>query len=186
MQHTRLRIAAAAAVVSAVAAIPAVAFAGHPVVSDHGSFVDGPYAQNFCGVDGSQIDTGRFTFKQDASGAFHATETFKGVFTASGTGKSLELSAAGVDMGNAVDNGDGTATFTEHTAGLVLKFKIPNGPTLKDADGHPIIGAGLIDTVATFDIATGDLISLEETVHGPHPLRDGVDICGPSIAYLTS
>src|SRR5262249_61145695 len=134
MQHTRLRIAAAAAVVSAVAAIPAVAFAGHHVVREHGSFVDGPYAQNFCGVDGSQIDTGRFTFKQDASGAFHATETFKGVFTASGTGKSLELSAAGVDMGNAVENGDGTATITEHTAGFVLKFKIPIGLMLKETD----------------------------------------------------
>jgi hypothetical protein len=44
----------------------------------------------------------------------------------------------------------------------------------------------LIDSVATFDIATGDLISLQETVHGPHPLREGVDICGPAIAYLTS
>jgi len=37
-----------------------------------------------------------------------------------------------------------------------------------------------------FEIATGDLISLRETVHGPHPFRDGVDICGPAIAYLTS
>jgi len=38
----------------------------------------------------------------------------------------------------------------------------------------------------TVDNATGDVISGSETVHGPHPLRDGVDICGPSIAYLMS
>jgi hypothetical protein len=95
-------------------------------------------------------------------------------------------SNANLDMGAGVDNGDGTFTFTEHTAGLVLKFKILNGPVLKDADGKPIIGAGVIDSVATFDVATGDLISLQETVHGPHPFRDGVDVCGPSIAYLTS
>ena len=36
------------------------------------------------------------------------------------------------------------------------------------------------------DIATGDLVSLDETVYGPHPLGDGVDICTPAAAYLTS
>jgi hypothetical protein len=41
-------------------------------------------------------------------------------------------------------------------------------------------------SVAVIDNATGDLISIQETVHGPHPLRDGVDICGPWVAYLTS
>ena len=184
MQRTRMYIAAA--VVAVAAAIPAVGLAGQPVVRDHESFVDGPYATDFCGVDGTQIDTGTFTFRQDASGAFHATSTFKGVFTASATGKSLELSGTGVDMGTGVDNGDGTFTFAEQTRGLALKFKIPNGPVLKDADGKPLLGAGLLDSVATFDIATGDLISYQETFHGPHPLRDGVDICGPAIAYLTS
>ena len=144
------------------------------------------FPSSFCGVVGSEVDTGTFTFRQDASGAFHATENFRNVFTASSTGKSLENSTADLDMGAGVDNGDGTFTFTEHTAGLVLRFKIPNGPVLKDADGKPILGAGVIDSVVTFDIATGDLISLQETVHGPHPVRDGVDICGPAIAYLTS
>jgi hypothetical protein len=168
------------------AAIPAAALAGKPVIRDHESFVDGPYATSFCGVDGTEIDTGTFTFRQDASGAFHATESFKGVFTASATGRSLMLSDAGVDLGTGVDNGDGTVTFTEHTAGLALKFQIPNGPVLKDADGKPILGAGVIDSVATFDITTGNLLSLQETFHGPHPLREGIDICGPSVAYLTS
>ena len=186
MQHTRMRIAAVAAVLAAAAAIPAVGLAGKPVVRDHESVVDGPFPTSFCGVVGSEVDTGTFTFREDASGAFHATESFRNVVTASSTGKSLEYGNADLDMGAGVDNGDGTVTFTEHTAGLVLRFKILNGPVLKDADGKPIIGAGVIDTVATFDIATGDLISLQETAHGPHPLRDGVDICGPAIAYLTS
>ena len=186
MQHTRTRIAAVAAVVAVAAAVPAVGVAGQPVIRDHQSVVEGPFPSSFCGVDGSEVDTGTFTFRQDASGAFHATESFRNVFTASSTVKSLEYSNANLDMGAGVDNGDGTVTFSEHTAGLAVKFKILNGPVLKDADGKPIIGAGVIDTVATFDIATGDLISIQETVHGPHPLRDGVDICGPSIAYLTS
>ena len=186
MQHTRMRIAAAGAVVAAAAAIPAVGLAGKPVVRDHESVVDGPFPTSFCGVVGSEVDTGTFTFMQDASGAFHATESFRNVVTASSTGKSLEYGNADLDMGAGVDDGDGTVTFTEHTAGLVLRFKILNGPVLKDADGKPILGAGVIDSVVTFDIATGDLISLQETVHGPHPVRDGVDICGPAIAYLTS
>ena len=185
MQHMRMRIVVAATVVAA-AAMPAVGLAGQPVVRDHESFVDGPNAEDFCGVDGTQIDTGTFTFRADASGVFHATEVFRGVFTATATGKQLELADSGVDMGAGVDNGDGTTTFTEHTAGMAIRFKIPNGPVLEDADGKPILGAGTIDSVLTIDNATGDIISGSETVHGPHPLRDGVDICGPSIAYLTS
>jgi hypothetical protein len=168
------------------AAIPAAGLAGQPVVRDHESVVNGPYAQNFCGVDGTQLDTATFTFRLDASGLFHATENFRGVFTATATGKQLELASSGVDMGIGVDNGDGTTTFTEHTSGLAIRFKIPNGPVLKDADGNPILGAGIIDSVVTFDNATSDVISGSETVHGPHPLRDGVDICGPAIAYLTT
>lgn len=176
-----------AAAVAVVAAIPAAGVAGQPVIREHGSFVDGPYAGTACGeVEGTYVDTGRFTFRQDASGAFHATEYGKSVFTASATGKSVEFAHAGVDMGTGVDNGDGTVTFTEHSAGLAVTFKIVNGPMLKSADGKPLIGAGGIDAVVTIDIATGDLISLEETVHGPHPLRDGVDVCGPTVAYLTS
>ena len=82
-------------------------------------------------MDGTQTDVGVFTFTQDAQGAFHATTSIRSVFTASGTEKQLELAEAGVDMGTGVDNGDGTTTFTEHSSGLVIRFKIPNGPVLK-------------------------------------------------------
>jgi hypothetical protein len=186
MQHTRRRIAAVAAIVAVAAAIPAAGLGGQPVIRDHGSFVDGPNSSNFCGVPGTDIVTGTFTFTQDASGSFHAHEVIKGVFTAAATDRALEFSSADTAMGAGVDNGDGTVTFTEQDVGLVLKFQIPNGPVLKDADGKPIIGAGELRSIVTFDIATGDLISIEETWHGPHPFRDGVDICGPATAYLTS
>jgi hypothetical protein len=186
MRHTR-RIAVLATIVALAAAAPLAATAGQPVIFDHGSFVDGPNPESWCGVvDGTVVFTGTFTFRQDANGAFHGTESARGVFTASATGKQLELATAGVDMGTGVDNGDGTTTFTEHSAGLVIRFKIANGPVLKDADGKPILGAGSASSVATIDNATGELISFAETVHGPHPLRDGVDICTPSVAYLTS
>ena len=183
----RQQISIIAAIAAATATLPAAATAGKPFIFDHESFTDGPNPGSWCGVvDGTEITTGTFTFRQDASGAFHATQQQTSVFTASATGKSIEVSAAGVDMGAAVDNGDGTVTFTEKTSGLAVTFKVPNGPILKDTNGKPLLGAGVIDDVATFDIATGDLISFQETVAGPHPQRDGVDVCTPTIAYLNS
>jgi hypothetical protein len=187
MQHSHLRIAVALGAVTAALAVPAAVFGAQPVVRDHESFVDGPYPETWCGVvDGTETDTNMFMFSQDANGALRATFSFKGVFTATSTGKSLEFADAGVDMGVGVDNGDGTTTFSEHNAGLAIRFKAENGGVLKDADGKPIIGAGVIDSTAVIDNATGDIVSYSEAVHGPHPFRDGVDVCGPSIAYLTS
>jgi len=185
--HAKLRSTAVAAVIALAAALPAAGIAGQPVIRDHESIVDGPNPATWCGqVDGTEVATGTFTYRQDASGAFHATEHFQSVFTATATGRSLENDASDLDMGTGVDNGDGTTTFTEHSAGLVIRFKIPNGPVLKDADGKPILGAGVVDSVLTIDNATGDILSGSETFHGPHPFRDGVDVCTPSVAYLTS
>jgi hypothetical protein len=176
-----------AAVLAAAAALPAAGFAAKPVISDHGSFVDGPEPGDWCGaVLGTWSGSGTFSFREDASGDFHATQVVRSVFTATATGKSIELQGAGLDMGTGIDNGDGTVTFTERNAGLALTVRILGGPILKDADGKPLIGAGVVDSVATFEIASGDLVSFEETWHGPHPLRDGVDICTPATAYLTS
>jgi len=187
MHSSHRRIAVATVALATAFAVPTAVFGAQPVFRDHESFVDGPYPQNWCGaVDGMETDTGTFTAREDANGGFHVTSVFRGVFTATATGKSLELAGAGVDMGAGVDNGDGTTTFTEHSAGLVIRLKAADGGVLKDADGKPILGAGTIDSVAVIDNATGNVISSSETVHGPHPLRDGVDICTPSIVYLTS
>lgn len=167
--------------------VPTVGLAGPPAVNEHGTDTEGPYAADFCGVPGTEVDTFGFHFMLNSSGdAFIGTEIFNGVFTATATGKSLELSSASTDKGALTDNGDGTATFSEQTTGLVLQFKIPHGPVLKDADGKPILGAGILNSAVTFDLASGDVISVEESWSGPHPLRDGVDICGPAIEYLTS
>src|SRR5512133_555052 len=114
MQHKR-RIAIAAAVVAvAAAALPAAGFAGQPLFRDHESFVDPPSPGDWCGsVNGMWSGSVTFTFRQDANGAFRATQVARSVFTADATGRSLEQQSAGVDMGTGVDNGDGTTTFTE-------------------------------------------------------------------------
>jgi hypothetical protein len=176
----------AAVVAAALAAIvPTLGLAGKPVVNENAKFTEGPYASNFCGVPGTQIDSLVVHYMEDATGGFRVNEIFQGVFTATATGKSLELAGSGVASVTATDNGDGTVTFDEQDSGLALKFKVPNGPVLTDADGKPLLGAGILTSTATFDTATGDLLAIEESWHGPHPLRDGVDICGPAIAYLT-
>jgi hypothetical protein len=52
------------------------------------------------------------------------------------------------------------------------------------ANGEPIRSAGVLTIEDVFDAATGDYITTNESFSGPHLLREGVDICGPSVAYL--
>jgi hypothetical protein len=42
----------------------------------------------------------------------------------------------------------------------------------------------VFNSTETFDIATGDLLSFTSSFHGPHLVAEGVDVCGPSVAYL--
>jgi len=92
-------------------------------------------------------------------------------------------SGAGMSTATAIENGDGKTTFVGTSAGLALQFKIPNGPVLRDEDGRPLVGAGESSSTETYD-AAGNFISGTFSFHGPHPLEEGVDICGPSVAYL--
>jgi hypothetical protein len=48
---------------------------------------------------------------------------------------------------------------------LVLQFKIPNGPVLKDANGKPLLGAGVLTLTDIFDAASGDYITTTESWH---------------------
>jgi hypothetical protein len=83
-----------------------------------------------------------------------------------------------------IDNGNGTISFVTQITGLVLKFQITNGPVLRAANGEPIRSAGDLTLEDVFDAATGDYITTNESFSGPHLAREGVDICGPSVAYL--
>ena len=180
-----LALAGLAAVLS-LALMASSASATQPVIQFHvGPVTSDPYPATWCGVvEGTAVDTVVENYREDASGSFIDNFRVTSVFTATATGKSLESSGAGVVKVEVIDNGDGTITFVERDAGLALFFKIPNGPILKAADGEPARSAGEISSTATFDVATGDLLSLSESFHGPHLFREGVDVCGPSIAYL--
>jgi hypothetical protein len=173
------------AAVLSLALMASSASATQPVIRFHvGPITSDPFPLTWCGqVEGTAVNTVVEDFRQDASGSFIDTFRFTEVFTATATGKALESSGSGVAKLDVIDNGDGTITFVERDAGLALFFKIPGGPILKAADGEPLRSAGEISSTATFD-ANGDLLSFTSSFHGPHLFREGVDVCGPSIAYL--
>ena len=180
-----LAVAGFAAVFS-LALMASSASATQPVIRFHvGPVTSDPFPATWCGqVEGTAVNTVVEDYREDASGSFIDTFRFTQVFTATATGKALEASGSGVAKGDVIDNGDGTITFVEQDAGLALFFKIPGGPILRAADGEPARSAGEISSTATFDVASGDLISFSDSFHGPHLFREGVDVCGPSIAYL--
>src|SRR5262249_11898916 len=129
-------VAAALGITAAALVVAAVSLAGPPAVNDRGTVTDGPYATDFCGGPGTEVGTGSFHTMLDSSvTSVVDNELFKGVVTATATGKSLELAGASTDHATLTDNGDGTGTVKDQGVGLVIRFKVPNGPVLKDADG---------------------------------------------------
>jgi len=164
-------------VATLAAAVPALGLAGRPIVN-------GPYPATWCGVvEGTAVDTIVVDFSRDAGGTTSQHFRVTSVFTATATGKSIESSGAGMSTATAIDNGDGTTTFVGTAAGLASQLKIPNGPVLRDASGKPLLGAGELSSTETYD-AAGNFISGTFSFHGPHPFAGGVDICGPTVAYL--
>jgi hypothetical protein len=169
-----------------VTAATALGFSGPPVVNDQFRPPPDVHPQTWCGqVEGTAVDTVVEHYMQDANGNIIDNVRFTRLFTATATGKSI-LSTASTTERSAgpIDNGDGTISFVTQITGLSLKFQIPGGPVLKADNGEPIRSAGVLIIEDVFDAAAGDYITTNETFDGPHLLREGVDICGPSVAYL--
>ena len=168
------------------AALAGGAGAAQPLVNDHYRFTSDPYPRTWCGqVAGTAVDTVVEHYMQDANGNILDNVRFTRVFTATATGKSIISSASATERSTGpVDNGNGTISYFTYITGLTLKFQIPNGPVLKAANGEPIRSAGILILEDVFDAATGDYITTNESFNGPHLGREGVDICGPSVAYL--
>jgi len=166
-------------------ATPALGFTGPPVTNDHFSFTSTPQDSDFCGVPGTDVDRVVEHFIQDASGNFIDNVHVSQLFTATATGNTiLSTSDATTRTTGPIDNGDGTISFVTNITGQVLHFQILNGPMLKAANGEPIRSAGILTITDIFDATTGDYITTTQSFHGPHLVREGVDICGPAIDYL--
>jgi hypothetical protein len=168
------------------ALIASSAGAAQPVTSYHaGPVMNGPSPMSWCDqVEGTTVSRSVVQIREDANGTFIQNARTTVVFTATASGRSVEYSDAGVVKLGVVDNADGTTTYLSKGAGVERLFKIANGPVLTSESGQPLRSAGESDSAVTFDTATGELISFTQSVHGPHPYDDGVDVCGPTVAYL--
>jgi hypothetical protein len=171
---------------SLAAASSALGFAGPPIVNQEFRPAPDVHPATWCGqVEGTAVDTIVEHYMVDASGNIIDNVRFTRVFTATATGKAIVSSAATTEKSQGpIDNGDGTISFVTAMNGLALKFQVPNGPVLKTADGQPLRSAGVLIFEDVFDAATGDYITTNVSFNGPHLGAEGVDICGPSVAYL--
>src|SRR5919197_1215315 len=158
------------------AATSALGWQGPPVVNEQFRPPPDVHPLTWCGeVQGTAVDTIVEHYMQDASGNIIDNVRFTRVFTATATRKSIVSSAStSAKSEGPIDNGDGTISFVTAL----------NGPVLKAANGEPIRSAGVLIIEDVFDAESGDYITTNESFNGPHLGREGVDICGPSVAYL--
>jgi hypothetical protein len=158
-----------------VALVAASARAGPPLIHEHANFTSDPYDDNWCGIAGTSVDRVVAHYKEDASGAFIETLNVTTVFTATESGRSMEIRQTGSRRGSApIDNGDGTVSIVVTNSGQSPGFKLSNGPPI-------VLDVGLVQFLLTFDAVTGDFISFEVLkVAGPRP--PGCDLI---IAALT-
>ena len=160
----RLFSGSLAASLVGVLAFAAVAVAGAPVVNVHASFTSDPYADNWCGIDGTGVDRVVAHYKEDASGASIENLNITELFTATASGKSIEIRQTGVRRASApIDNGDGTYSIIATNRGQGPGIKLPNGPVI-------VLSVGLVEFLVTFDSATGEFVSFEVLRDkGQHP-----------------
>jgi hypothetical protein len=153
----------ASAVALALAAVATAGGIGH----DH--FTSDPYPDSWCNLAGTSVDqvVANYTTADESRASINVRTTF----TATATGKSMEIRSTGVRKeGAPIDNGDGTFSLIFTNAGLSPMFKVPNGPVIG-------VDVGLIMFDVTFDDVTGDFVSFSVVrVAGQRPALES-QIC---------
>jgi hypothetical protein len=143
------RLVLAALAVAAVALVVVSGATAAQIGHDH--FVSDPYADNWCGIDGTSIDNVVANYTLDGSRTSLRVMT---TFTATASGKSMEILQSGLrTSGSPVDNGDGTYSVTFTESGPSPLILLPTGQALA--------ATGFLEAVGTFDSATGDFLDFE-------------------------
>jgi hypothetical protein len=155
------------ALVAALAVLPAGALGAKPEIF-HTNFLDTEEDVDVCGVIVDIVAEGVFTdlafFDQEGNFVrFVSTASVKVMLTAE-NGKSVIIQNAGqfTDIEPLVDEEAGTITFVFSFKGLPEKIQTDQGPVL-------LRDAGIATFMETFDLETGDFISSDVIVKGPHP-----------------
>jgi hypothetical protein len=161
MSRLSFRQALAAAFAVAVV-LPAAALAAKPVERFHDNFRE-TFSDEVCGIPVNGVVAGVDNFFVYADDSFKDTSSVKTTYTNPDNGKSVRVSNAGQVTGTAiVDEDAGTITFRTTYKGLPEKIQTSHGRVL-------LRDAGVITFVETFDLETGDLISTDVVIKGPHP-----------------
>ena len=148
--------------------LPASGVAAKIVAHFHESFTEVVPNDEICGISGTSVLRGMDNVQVFANGTFKDESTFRAIFTAAESGKSVELFVANQVSGTEepIDNGDGTITFVATVKGLPEKLKIPHGPTLTR-------DAGIVTQATTFLVnPDGSLTFVSSSFSnekGPHP-----------------
>ena len=170
MSRPTLRRALLIALVAGLVACPPRALAGPPEIF-HGRFSDVFDDVNVCGVTVDVRSEGVFTdkvfFDKDGNFVrFMSTVSGKTTYTAAdGDAIIVQFANQFVDGEPIIDEAAGTITFVSTFKGLPEKIQTAGGPVL-------LRDAGVISFLDTFDLVTGDFISSETIVKGPHPEAD--------------
>jgi hypothetical protein len=140
----------------AVAATAAMALAGGATAAppSHDHFVSDSYADGWCGIQGTSVDTVVANYTPDES---RVSLNVKTLFTATASGKSMEIRTTGLRTQTVTVNPDGSSTVLFRNSGQAPGFKLPNGPVLG-------IDVGSSEGVAVFD-ADGNFVSFELVRH---------------------
>jgi hypothetical protein len=157
-------------VVVLLVALPSLAAAARPIVNEHLRFTE-TFPEEICGIPGTSEIRVVDNFKLYADGTFLDTAQFRNVFTATRTGKQVQIFSAGQTRGldQPIDNGEGTITFVATFKGMPEKLSIFHGPTL-------LRDAGNVTVRTTFrENADGSVTLVSRDVtgeKGPHPDLD--------------
>src|SRR3954468_15199394 len=154
--------------------------AAKPAVNGHDHFVSDPYPDEWCGIEGTSVDTVVAHFMERAGGTSLEAINITTMFTATDSGKSISIKETGSRVGGArVDNGDGTYSVTSSARGQSPKFKIVQGPVLGIDVGH-------VAFRLTFDAATDEWLGF---IDGFEVLKEAgqrpVVECDAIVAALT-
>jgi hypothetical protein len=146
----------------ALVALPASALAAKPVAKFHDNFSD-TFSDELCGIPVDGVAVGVDNFFLYANDDFKDTASVRTTVTNPANGKSVIISNAGQVTGTAlVDEAAGTVTFVTTFKGLPEKIQTAHGAVL-------LRDAGIAVFTDVFDLATGDPISSDVSIKGPHP-----------------
>jgi hypothetical protein len=161
MSRSTLIRALFAAVLTALV-VPVSALAAKPVERFHDNFTD-TFSDELCGIPVDGVAVGVDTFVLYADDSFKETASVRVTVTNPENGKSIVISNADQVTGTAlVDEVAGTVTFVMTFKGLPEKIQTANGRVL-------LRDAGIAVFTDVFDLATGEPISSDVSIRGPHP-----------------